>query len=681
MNRRTLTALLVFIIIMVVMLPFAPFVSASSISLDNWASNTGSSSSGSVYITHSANAMLILEVGVDQNGCPGAYVTSMSVSGYSANFWGRQSDGICQNELEVWYLYRSSSGTDSVYFTIANLCCQVWAVLAMSFTGVASPNPFEHSASTQTFQYGASSYQPQIYVPDTLTGRRVIFFTAIPQDHCSCSWFGYGYGQTQIDGQPVSPNGWSWLGASYEDSDGPVTIAESVNGPAPWAGFADALVPAAPATVSITVTSSPTGSGYVTVDGSQVTTPYTLSWTVGSTHTFAAQSPVTCGPGCQYVWQSWSNGGSETQTITVPSTPTTYTATFQQQYQLTMQVNPFGSATTTPTIGQSWQNAGVSVSIQATPNSGYTFQSWSGVGSGSYSGTTNIASATISGPITETANMYPPTSIMVTSNPTGSGYVSVDGSLITTPQSYTWNPGTTHTFAASSPVGCGSGCQYVWQSWTDNGAQSHTITVPNNSTTYAAIFQQQYSLTVSAGSGGVTTPSGTSWQNVGQQVSVSATPSSGYTFTGWILDGQIVGNQSPVSVTMDQAHSLTANFAPIGTLCPYVNTDPPGLTPQPSQVPSCPLEPGTRVTVTAQPIPDWKFENFTVTGVAFTQNGNAVTFTMPSSAASVITRYSSTNAPPAEGIAIPAINTPILLLWAVGMLLCALCAIKRRVPP
>jgi len=150
-------------------------------------------------------------------------------------------------------------------------------------------------------------------------------------------------------------------------------------------------------------------------------------------------------------------------------------------------------------LGQSWQNAGVSVSIQAPPIGGYTFQSWSGTGSGSYSGTSNPAQVTMNGAITETANMYPPTSIMVTSNPTGSGYVTVDGSPITTPQSYMWSPGTTHTLAASSPVGCGSGCQYVWQSWSDGGGQSHMITVPNYSTTYTATFQQQFQLTIMVG--------------------------------------------------------------------------------------------------------------------------------------------------------------------------------------
>jgi len=129
---------------------------------------------------------------------------------------------------------------------------------------------------------------------------------------------------------------------------------------------------------------------------------------------------------------------------------------------------------------------------------------------------------------------------------------------------------------------------------------------------------------------------------------------------------------------MDQPHSLTANFGPIGPVCPYVNTDPPGLTPQPSQVPSCPITPGTQVTITAQPIPNWRFENFNVTGVAFTQNGNTVTFIMPSSPVSVIARYSSTVAPPAEGVAIPAYNMPLILLSGLISLLLLFLTVKRR---
>jgi hypothetical protein len=57
--------------------------------------------------------------------------------------------------------------------------------------------------------------------------------------------------------------------------------------------------------------------------------------------------------------------------------------------------------TVTPASG--WKNSGVSVTITATPASGHTFSSWSGTGTGSFSGTTNPVSITMGGPIGETA--------------------------------------------------------------------------------------------------------------------------------------------------------------------------------------------------------------------------------------------------------------------------------------
>ena len=57
--------------------------------------------------------------------------------------------------------------------------------------------------------------------------------------------------------------------------------------------------------------------------------------------------------------------------------------------------------TVTPASG--WKNSGAAVSIKAKPASGYSFTNWTGSGTGSYSGTTNPASITMGGPITETA--------------------------------------------------------------------------------------------------------------------------------------------------------------------------------------------------------------------------------------------------------------------------------------
>ena len=57
--------------------------------------------------------------------------------------------------------------------------------------------------------------------------------------------------------------------------------------------------------------------------------------------------------------------------------------------------------TVSPTSG--WKGSGVAVSIRATPAANYHFTNWTGSGAGSFSGTTNPASITMGGPITETA--------------------------------------------------------------------------------------------------------------------------------------------------------------------------------------------------------------------------------------------------------------------------------------
>jgi hypothetical protein len=110
-------------------------------------------------------------------------------------------------------------------------------------------------------------------------------------------------------------------------------------------------------------------------------------------------------------------------------------------------------------------------------------------------------------------------SITITSSPaTGSGYCTVDGNPITTPATYSWNPGDSHTIAANSPVTVVPGqSQYVYSSWSDSGAQSHSITVPPSTTTYTANFQLQYYLSVSGGDG-----SGAGWYNSGASAQSTA---------------------------------------------------------------------------------------------------------------------------------------------------------------
>jgi len=282
-------------------------------------------------------------------------------------------------------------------------------------------------------------------------------------------------------------------------------------------------------------------------------------------------------------------------------------------------------------------------------------------------------------PINETAVIADMVQVTIkTSLDPSSSTVKVDGSLIQTPYSSTWLVGETHTIAATSPIACGSGCQYAWQLWSDRGIQSHQVTAGSSNINLTATYVKEYSLTVSQSQGGSTNPvSGTSWFISGDVASISATAQSGYLFTGWLVDGRNAGSSSPLLITMDAPHVILPQFLSLRTpLCVYVVTDPADLQPAPSVTPSgCPLLPGAQVTVTAQAISNWDFLEFTATNTTFSAYQNSITFTMPPASVSVVAhyKYSGPNAP---GIAVPAANMQLVTLLSVIAL--AALALKTR---
>jgi hypothetical protein len=83
--------------------------------------------------------------------------------------------------------------------------------------------------------------------------------------------------------------------------------------------------------------------------------------------------------------------------------------------------------------------------------------------------------------------LYPRTyTVAIRSTPSGSGFVVVDGNMVTTPCNFSWMSGSSHNITASSRASS-SGVQYAYSSWSDGGAQSHTVTV-NGMADYTANF-------------------------------------------------------------------------------------------------------------------------------------------------------------------------------------------------
>jgi hypothetical protein len=186
----------------------------------------------------------------------------------------------------------------------------------------------------------------------------------------------------------------SWTGSgsgSYSGSANPSSV--TMNGP-----ITETASFFANTNITVTVQTSPAGRAF-TVDGNVYTTTQVFTWTAGSSHTIETTSPQSGGTGIRYTWSSWSDGGAISHTVT-PTTDTTYTANFTAQYYLTMNAGTGG--TVSPASG--WNNGGSVVNISATADGGYGFSSWTGSGTGSYSGTNNPASVTMNGPITETAS-------------------------------------------------------------------------------------------------------------------------------------------------------------------------------------------------------------------------------------------------------------------------------------
>ena len=310
--------------------------------------------------------------------------------------------------------------------------------------------------------------------------------------------------------------------------------------------------------IQVTVQTNPAGRSF-TVDGTTYTTTQVFSWTPSSSHTIATSSPQSGTAGTQYVYSSWTDGGAISHTVS-PAAATTYTANFTTQYQLTMTAGAGG--TTNPASG--FFNSGQVVPISATPNSGFSFGGWTGSGSGSFTGSTNPANVTMNGPITETAS-FSQNDIQVTvqTNPVGRSF-TVDGTTYTSTQVFSWTPSSSHTIATTSPQSGATGTQYVYTSWTDGGAISHTVS-PATATTYTANFTTQYQLTMTSGAGGQVSPA-SGFFDSGQTVQISATPNSGFSFSSWTGSGtgSFTGSNNPATVNMNGPITETASFAALG---------------------------------------------------------------------------------------------------------------------
>ena len=223
-----------------------------------------------------------------------------------------------------------------------------------------------------------------------------------------------------------------------------------------------------------------------------------------------------------------------------------YTWTFTTIPEVTLLSYPITGGTTS---GAGTFNQGSSVTVNATPNTGYVFSNWTYLG---VIVSTNASyQFTMAGNRALVANFTSQYALSLSSSPAAGGTTGGAGSF---------------TAGSSVIVTATPNTGYTFVNWTDNGvvvsaSASYTFIINANKTLVANFLLNTYTLNVTATNGTVVKNPNQATYNHGITVVITATPNAGYTFTGW-SDGA-TGSTNPLTVTMDANKNITANFAQI----------------------------------------------------------------------------------------------------------------------
>ena len=293
---------------------------------------------------------------------------------------------------------------------------------------------------------------------------------------------------------------------------------------------------------TVNVAANPTAGGTVSGGG---------TYDSGSTVTVVA----TTNSG--YTFANWTEG-----TTVVSSEPNyTFTLTGNRDlvanftenikvYNITLSSNPANGGTTS---GGGSFNAGTSITVKATPNSGFIFANWTEngvvVSSDANYGFTVNGNRNLVANFTEAAKVY---SVAVSANPSAGGTVTGGG---------------TFTAGSSVTVGATANPGYVFDNWTEGSTvistnANYTFTISENRTLVANFTLKSFNIAVSANPVNAGTATGGGTFSYGSSVTVSATPNKSFVFSNWTEGTIVVSTDANYTFTISGNRNLVANFVP-----------------------------------------------------------------------------------------------------------------------
>jgi subtilisin family serine protease len=341
-------------------------------------------------------------------------------------------------------------------------------------------------------------------------------------------------------------------------------------------------------TASTTVLSVTVGVGSpVTVTKADLPKSFVVS--SGTSVSFSYSSPIsTTAPTKRYRWNSTAGTGSAsgvtTQSGSITATANSnVTATYLAQYQLALAITsgvPSALSNISGGTNGTFYDTGTVLSFTATTpvsdgaGKQWTFKNWTG-DVASPPNTGNPISITMDQARSVTANyvaQYQLTLAITAGVP--NGLSNITGGTNNT----FYDSGTVLNLSATNAVADGTGKQWAFKNWTGDVA-----TPPNNSNPISVTMDQKRSITanygvqfqltlaitvgVPNGLSNISGGSNSTFYDTGTVLTLTATtpvadsPGKQWAFKNWTGDVTTPPNSSnPLSVTMNQARSITANY-------------------------------------------------------------------------------------------------------------------------
>ena len=266
----------------------------------------------------------------------------------------------------------------------------------------------------------------------------------------------------------------------------------------------------------------------------------------GGSYPSEENAQISASPSPGYAFIGWSgegvNDSYSASTTVLMSEDRNLTANFAiQSHSLILNASIGGSAN-----GSGQFDYGSSPTISATPSAGYFFSGWDG------EGVTDPNSASTTVLMSEDRNLTANFAIQshsLTLNASTGGSANGSGQF---------DYGSSPTISATPSAG------YFFSGWdgegvTDPNSASTTVLMSEDRNLTANFAIQSHSLTLNASTGG--SANGSGQFDYGSSPTISATPSTGYSFGGWSGEGTSDPSASSTTVLMNQDRMLTALFA------------------------------------------------------------------------------------------------------------------------